>query len=123
MKIALANTVLYCRYWPETANFYQHILGFKVSYSRKDWFVELELNPGCHLSLADASRCSIAAGEGRGLTLSFGVEDLNGTHSTCINYELSPTPITANHAWRAPFFYLNDPEGNRIEFWSLTGLS
>jgi predicted Fe-Mo cluster-binding NifX family protein len=30
---------------------------------------------------------------------------------------LNPSPIRS-HAWRAPYFFIYDPEGNRIELWN-----
>jgi hypothetical protein len=41
----------------------------------RDWFIEFELQPGVHISVADARCASIASGDGRGLTLSWRVED------------------------------------------------
>ena len=60
-----SNTILYCEQWPAVVDFYRTSLGLRVTMER-DWFVEFELDPGAHVSIADASRASVAAGDGSG---------------------------------------------------------
>lgn len=118
MQILSANTILYCRNWRDSLRFYRDVLQLAVSYARGDWFVELRVSEGAHLSLADAARCTIVPGEGKGLTLSFQVADLVGTHATLREAGYAPGPLSERHSWRAPYFFIHDPEGNRVEFWT-----
>lgn len=117
LDFSLSNTILYCEHWQETRDFYQHTLGLKPRFSKDDWFIELQVNDGAHLSIADASRCSIAPGQGVGLTLSLKTPDLTALHRYLREKGLKPGPMV-DKSWREPFFYVHDPEGNRIEFWT-----
>lgn len=118
MKILIANTILYCRNWDATRHFYREVLELTPSHEQEDWFIEFRLNERAHLSIADASRCTIEPGDGRGLTLSFFVKDLDEAHAHFAHHGLEPGPIKDRHNWRAPYFFIRDPENNRIEFWS-----
>ncbi len=60
---------------------------------------------------------SVAAGDGVGITLSFFVQDLQGVHAIFAEQNIATTEIRAK-GWRAPYFYVHDPEGTRIEFWT-----
>lgn len=73
-RIVGSNTILYSDRWSELADFYRTGLGLRTSMER-DWFIEFELHPGAHISVADAHPASIASGDGAGLTLSWSVED------------------------------------------------
>jgi catechol 2,3-dioxygenase-like lactoylglutathione lyase family enzyme len=117
MKILAANTVMYCKRWQQSVHFYRDILKLHISFSKDDWFIEFSVNGAAHLSIADASRCSIAPGSGVGLTLSFLVADLRAMHAFFRQHAIATTEIRA-HSWRAPYFYVHDPEGTRIEFWA-----
>lgn len=119
MKIETGNTILYCANWRETAAFYREVLELEQSFAN-DWFVEFKVARGCYLSVADAARSSIEAGGGRGLTLSLRVKDLAAAHQQIASRLAELTPIK-RHAWGAEVFYLHDPAGNRIEFWSPSG--
>lgn len=119
MEILASNTVLYCKNWYATMSFYKDVMGFKQSFQQDDWFIEFIVNAGSHLSVADEAKCTIAAGEGKGVTLSFKVARLARLHRELKEQGLRPTAITS-HSWRAPYFYIYDPEGNRIELWSET---
>jgi uncharacterized glyoxalase superfamily protein PhnB len=55
--------------------------------------------------------------EGKGLTLTMEVEDIESAHVSLEEAGLHPQAIR-DHAWGARVFYLHDPEGNRLEFWS-----
>lgn len=109
-----ANTILYCRYWPATVAFYRHVLGLPVSFEN-DWFVEFQLSEGANLSIADASRASIAAVAGQGITLAWQVRDLTHLHAHLAAANAPVTPI--RRRWGAWVFYCHDPEGHRLEFW------
>lgn len=117
MKIIAANTILYCRHWEQTRHFYRDVLQLDISFQKDDWFIEFSVNGSAHLSIADSARCTIAAGAGVGITLSFFVEDLREVHSLFGQHGISRTEIRAQ-GWRAPYFYVHDPEGTRIEFWT-----
>lgn len=115
--ISAGNTIIYCAHWPVMVAFYRDCLGLRPTFAKDDWFIELKVCDGCHVSLAAAERCTIPAAAGQGLTLSWQVADLHGWHKQLLHNGAAPAPITS-HSWRAPYFYVRDPEGNRIEFWS-----
>lgn len=117
VKIRTSNTILYCRNWKETVRFYTEGMKFTECFAKDDWFIELKISADTNLSLADASRCTIAAGQGQGVTLSFGVDDLRAVFA-CFEELGRPHTEIVNRGWRAPYFYAFDPEGHRIEFWS-----
>ena len=64
MEILASNTILYCSNWNAMLIFYQEILGFAPTFRKDDWFVELRITEGSHLSLADEARCSIKSAAG-----------------------------------------------------------
>ena len=117
MKILAANTILYCRHWERSRHFYRDVLKLDISFQKDDWFMEFSVNGAAHVSIADATRCTIAPGDGAGLTFSFFVEDLPAVHVLFAGHKIATTEIRAQ-GWRAPYFYLHDPEGTRIEFWT-----
>lgn len=117
LDFSLANTVIYCDRWLETVAFYRNVLGLQTCFRKDEWFVELVINAQAHLGLADASRCSIPAGHGTGLTLSLMTADLQALHQYLQEKGLAPGAIV-DRSWREPFFYISDPEGTRIELWS-----
>jgi predicted enzyme related to lactoylglutathione lyase len=117
MKIKTANTILYCRKWKETVIFYKTRLRLQVTTSN-EWFVEFKLNEASRLSIADEARTSIDSSDGKGITITLEVDDIETTHLYLKEVGLNPTPIK-DHAWGARVIYIYDPEGNRLEFWSL----
>ena len=119
MKILAANTVIYCQHdrWPASVHFYRDVLQLAISFQKDDWFIEFVVNGAAHLSIADASRCTIPPGNGAGLTLSFFVQDLRAAEALFKEHDIPTTEIKAK-GWRAPYFYVYDPEGTRIEFWT-----
>jgi predicted enzyme related to lactoylglutathione lyase len=116
MDIKTANTILYCRKWKETVAFYQTQLDLHVTISN-EWFVEFKLNETSRLSIADQSRCSIDSNDGKGITITLEVDNIDTTHLYLNEVGLNPTPIK-DHPWGAKVIHIYDPEGNRIEFWS-----
>jgi predicted enzyme related to lactoylglutathione lyase len=116
MEIRTANTIVYCRKWKETVNFYQAQLQLQVT-TALDWFVEFRLNETARLSIADAARTSMESCDGKGITLTMEVDDIESTHSYLEEAGLHP-PAIRDHAWGARVFFIYDPEGNRLEFWS-----
>jgi catechol 2,3-dioxygenase-like lactoylglutathione lyase family enzyme len=115
MKIKAVNTILYCNLWEQTVAFYRDRLGLHVL-SSTDWFVEFKLNESARLSVADERRSSVKSGEGRGMTISLQVEDVESIHSELVSAGFKPTAI--KEVWGSKTTYLHDPEGNRLEFWS-----
>lgn len=115
MKIKAANTILYCKKWAETVAFYRDGLKLLII-SSTDWFVEFKLNESARLSVANEARASIKTGEGKGVTISLQVADIEETRSELIENGLAPDPI--KEIWGSKATYLHDPEGNRLEFWS-----
>jgi predicted enzyme related to lactoylglutathione lyase len=116
MKIKTANTILYCRKWKETVVFYKTQLRLQVTTSN-EWFVEFKLNEASRLSIADEARTSIDSNDGKGITITLEVDDIETTHLYLNKVGLNPTPIK-DHAWGARVIHIYDPEGNRLEFWS-----
>lgn len=115
MKIKAANTILYCKKWGETVDFYRDGLKLRVL-SSTEWFMEFKLNDSARLSVADESRTSVKSGEGKGLTISLQVENVEELHSEFLAGGFEPTAI--KEVWGSKAIYLHDPEGNRLEFWS-----
>ena len=115
MNIKATNTILYCRNWQETVEFYRTGLKLLVL-SSNEWFVEFKLNELSRLSIANEARTSIDSSGGKGITVSLQVPDLEQTWTELIEAGISPKPI--KEVWGAKAMYVHDPEGNRLEFWS-----
>lgn len=115
LRIVGTNTILYSDRWSELVEFYRTGLGLRASMAR-EWFVEFDLHAGAHISIADANRASIAGGDGDGLTLSWRVDDAEETRQRLEHNGIDASPI--EHRWGSPGFFVVDPDGNRIEFWS-----
>ena len=115
MKIKSTNTILYCRNWQETVEFYRTGLKLLVL-SSNEWFVEFKLNEMSRLSVANEARTSIDSSGGKGITVSLQVADIEQTRNELLEAGVTPTPI--KDVWGAKAIYLHDPEGNRLEFWS-----
>jgi hypothetical protein len=81
-----------------------------------DYLVEFALNAGACLSIADESRCRIKSSAGRGLTITLQVNDLESVWRYLYDLDYSPQAIQSS--WNARRFFVSDPEGNRLEFWS-----
>jgi len=79
--------------------------------------VEFRLTDNARLSIADETRASIASVAGQGLTLALRVDDIDAAWRWLRQRGVEPGPIRS-HAWGARVFYLRDPEGHRLEFWS-----
>ncbi|MBF0101416.1 MAG: VOC family protein [Desulfobacterales bacterium] len=116
MDIKTVNTILYCKKWDETAAFYKTKLKLKVCFS-SEWFIEFKINEGSCLSIADEERASIGSSEGKGITITMRVNDINAAYLELTEAGLNPTNIK-DHPWGAKVIYLYDPEGHRLEFWS-----
>ena len=115
MKIKTANTILYCSKWEETVRFYREHLNLPVIFST-DWFVEFSLGTTSRLSIADEKCASIKTCNGKGITLSLEVKNIDNARDFAEKSGLKPTMIK-KHPWDARTFYLFDPEGHRIEIW------
>ena len=113
--IKRTNTILYCNLWKETVAFYRDRLGLETAF-QNDWLVEFSLTETTFLSIADQSRTTISSADGKGITLSFQIEDLEAVHLQFMQDGLSPTDIRSK-VMGADVFYIRDPEKNRIEFW------
>lgn len=111
-----ANTILYCRNWRETVDFYRFSLQLPVSLAT-DWFMEFRLTDTARLSLADERRASVKSAAGAGITLTLQVESADATWRELSERGLSLEPLR-DHPWGARVFYLFDPEGHRVEIWS-----
>jgi len=87
-----------------------------LAISSNDWFVEFKLNEMCRLSVANESRTSIDSGDGKGITISLQVIDIEQTRAELMEAGIVPTPI--KEVWGSKAIYIHDPEGNRLEFWA-----
>ena len=114
--IKRANTILYCKNWEETVAFYRDKLRLEIAYEC-GWLVEFRLSPTAYLSVADQDRTTIPSAAGKGITLSFQIDDLQAVHQALTRIGLVPTRIRSQ-VMGADVFYLFDPEGTRIELWS-----
>lgn len=110
-----SNAIIYCEQWSDVVDFYRHGLGLRPTMER-EWFVEFELHPGAHLSVADANRATVAAGDGSGLTLSWHVDDVDEARSRLAARGIDVSALRTR--WGAHYFNAFDPAGNRIEFWA-----
>ena len=115
MKIKATNTILYCRNWEQTVEFYRTGLKLPVL-SSNEWFVEFKLNGMSRVSVANEARTSIRSSGGKGLTLSLQVDDIEQTRAELMEAGVTPTPV--KEVWGSKVIYVHDPEGNRLEFWS-----
>ncbi|MDC7228244.1 MAG: VOC family protein [Spirochaetales bacterium] len=116
MDYKSVNTILYCRNWNETVDFYKN--GMKLpELFRNEWFVEFELNSMARISIANEAEASVRSSGGRGVTITIEITDLDQIYSVCCGSGLNPTEIK-EHPWGGRVFYLFDPEGNRLEFWT-----
>ena len=110
-----ANTILYCRRWEETVRFYRDVLEMPILFE-KGWFVEFMVAKDSYISIADATRTTIAGSGGHGITLSWQVDQLDVLHRRLSDKGVVVSPIKTK--WGATVFYFFDPEGHRIEIWS-----
>lgn len=115
LEVSRVNTILYCDRWQETVAFYRDTLGLAVTHS-SDWFVEVEIADGAHLSIADAARATIRSGGGAGITLSWRVPDVVAARAALADAGVATTEIATR--WGADYTELHDPEGTRIELWA-----
>ncbi len=115
MEPLRTNTILYCEDYADAVAFYRDLLGLEILTS-KEWFTEFRLTGDGCLSVADARRTSIPAGGGRGITLSWQVEDVRAVRYRLAELGVETSPVVWR--WGAWTLFLHDPEGNRIELWS-----
>jgi catechol 2,3-dioxygenase-like lactoylglutathione lyase family enzyme len=109
------NTILYCAEFGATVEFYRDLLGIEVSFAN-EWFVEFRLGDTATLSIADASRTTIEPGQGRGMTLSLKVDNLDELREQLVGLGIEATPVSKRFGSRV--FDIHDPEGHRVEFWT-----
>lgn len=114
-RIKRINTILYCRNWNKTVKFYRDVLKLNVNHEA-EWLVEFQLIDNSFLSIANAARTSIQSANGDGITLSFQVENINVARHQLREIGIETGPIKP--IWGVRAFYVFDPEGHRIEFWS-----
>ena len=115
MEIKTSNTIIYCHKWHDTVAFYRDVLKLPITFS-KEWFVEFQLTENARISVANESKSSIKSCNGSGITISLEVDDIESTHSLMKEAGFNPTAV--KKIWESRLFYIFDPEGNRIEFWS-----
>lgn len=114
-KIKRSNIILYCRNWEVTVKFYRDVLNLVINH-QTDWFVEFQLVGDAYLSIANAAYASIKSADGNGITLSWQVEDVDKIHRRLNQLGIETSRI--KRVWGSRAFYLFDPEGHRLEFWS-----
>ena len=109
------NTILYCKEWEKTVNFYRDGLSLPINFTT-DWFVEFCLTESSRLSIANEIKSSIKSSKKKGITIALQVEDIDVVWINIMSKNLKPTKIES-HPWNARVFYLFDTEGHRIEIW------
>ncbi|MGD8980620.1 MAG: VOC family protein, partial [Desulfobacterales bacterium] len=114
-SIKRINTILYCRNWQTTVEFYRDVLKLRVNYET-EWLVEFRLVDNTYLSIANAADTSIQSSNGDGITLSFQVETVDIAHCQLRDIGIKVGPIKP--IWGVRAFYIFDPEGHRMELWS-----
>ena len=117
LRVDRSNVILYCERWVETVEFYREILGGSVT-ADHGWFVELAVGDGSYLSVADAAHATIAAAGGAGLTLSWQVPDVEAARKALVAAGVVVSEV--RRRFGSPVVDLYDPEGHRIELWSVT---
>lgn len=113
--ITVANTILYCSRWDETVRFYRDRLNLPVTFS-SDWFVEFSVNDMSRLSIADEKRASVKTAHGKGVTLSWKVDEIDHVWAELRRNGLETTEIRT-HPRGDRYLFIFDPEKNRIEYW------
>ena len=116
MKTETVNIILYCEKWKQTVEFYRDIIGFQEKMAN-NWLIEFEVAEHVCLSVAKASATSINSAGGAGITVTFKVPDTHIMWDTLNDKGVKVTPIRQSRLGGQAFF-LRDPEGNRLEFWS-----
>ena len=116
LSILNANTIVYCRHWQQTVEFYRERLQLPVTFST-DWFLEFQLTDTARLSVVDERRARIKSAAGQGITLTWQVQSIEQAWQWLHERGLQPEPIK-KHPWGARVFYFYDPEGHRLELWS-----
>ncbi len=110
------NVILYCDKWGETVSFYRDTIGFPIKMAT-DWLMEFEVGPNACLSVAGAKRTPICSAGGAGIAVTFNVVNLRSVWQELADKNVRVDPIRNNRLGGHAFF-LRDPEGNRLEFWS-----
>ena len=114
MNIKSSNTILYCKKWQDTVAFYRDMLKLPVI-SSNDWFVEFKLTEISRLSVANEARTSIGSSNGKGITISLQIANVEQTLAELMEVGIKSAPI--KEVWGSKAIYIYDPEGNRLEFW------
>ncbi|MCF8068068.1 MAG: VOC family protein [Desulfobacterales bacterium] len=109
------NTILYCKEWEKTVEFYKDRLKLPVLFAT-EWFVEFGLNEMSRLSIADEKRSSVRSCGSKGITLAMEVNDIEAAREHAKEFGMKPTQLR-KHPWDAWVFNIFDPEGHRIEIW------
>ena len=113
-SIQRTNTILYCPNWVEVIAFYRDQLALPVAW-QNEWLVEFQLTSNSFVSVADATRATVGATMGQGLTLTWQVVNVADVWVDLQARGARPTPLQKK--WGARLFYIFDPAGNRLEFW------
>lgn len=116
MKVERTNTILYCSRWSATVDFYRDVIGLEVV-SERHWFVEFRIGPRSFVSVADAAHATIASAHGAGVTLSWQVDDVDLERARLTSHGVRCSPVTRR--WGGDCTFLTDPEGTRIELWTI----
>ena len=110
------NTLLYVQHFAACVAFYRHGIGLPVEFENA-WFVEFGVTDTARLSVVDKSRTRMRDVPFSPQLLTLEVADLDAVQGALGRRGLEPGAVH-RHPFGARVFYLRDPEGNRIEFWS-----
>lgn len=110
------NTLVYAERFAASVAFYRDGLGLPVRFSNA-WFVEFEVNAAACVSVVEKASTRMRGSPPAVQTLTFEVADLEAVRRGLAGRDLEPGSIH-RHGFGARVFYLRDPEGNRLEFWT-----
>ncbi len=110
------NTLLYVQRFAECVAFYRDRLGLPEVFANA-WFVEFGVNPGACVSVVEKRSTRMRDKPFVAQTLTFEVIDVDAAHAVLAERGIEPGPVK-RHGFGARVFYVRDPEGNRLEFWS-----
>ena len=116
LNIVSVNTILYCRQWTETVEFYEHKLKFN-KHRLSDWLIEFKITNSMAISLANEDRTSVKSVSGQGITITWQVDNIEESRCMLKQNGIHPETIKP-HSLGGRLFRFYDPEGHRLEIWS-----
>ena len=110
------NTLVYADRFAASVSFYRDGLGLPARFANA-WFVEFQVNAAACVSVVEKASTRMRGTASVPQTITFEVADLDAVSQALASRGLTPGE-TRRHGFGARVFYLRDPEGNRLEFWT-----